>query len=295
MSTRPKTAESKRYALDHEGRKRHYVLHVPAACPEPAPLVLVLHGSGGSGARMAQITHFNEVADRHGFVVVYPDGVQGHWNDGRPIMEQRPHLEGIDDAGFLLAVIDAVDARHAIDRARVYAAGASNGAMMCYRLAAEHADRFAAIAAVMSPMQDTLADIRPDVTMPVLLIHGTADPIVPFKGGDITLRNETFGRVLSVDDTVFHWVDHNACEPYPETDVVASCSEGMQVRRDRYVNHVAAVEVYTVEGGGHTWPGGLQYAPEFLIGKTCKAFDASTAIWEFFAEHRRTRTAGAAS
>jgi polyhydroxybutyrate depolymerase len=122
--------------------------------------------------------------------------------------------------------------------------------------------------------------------MPVLLIHGTQDPLVPWDGGDVQVFRRKRGRVLSASETVAFWVKHNGCAPTPvityEPD--QDPTDGTKVRREEYRSGKDGSEVllYAVEGGGHTWPGGWQYLPERIIGKTCRDLQASEVIWEFF-------------
>ncbi|TMA54740.1 MAG: hypothetical protein E6J75_13420 [Deltaproteobacteria bacterium] len=125
----------------HGGRARSYHLHVPESVrPDVAhPLVLVLHGGGGNGFGMSRLSHFNRVADERGFIAVYPDGVDAFWADGRGVTDADDH--GVDDVGFLMALLDALAGRHGIDPARVFVAGISNGGFMAQRLACGRSPR----------------------------------------------------------------------------------------------------------------------------------------------------------
>lgn len=278
--------------LVHDGLRRTYLVHVGSSCSteKPAPLVIVLHGGGGTGAGMVKLTNFNAIADREGFIVVYPDGVDRHWNDGRGVEWYRAHTENIDDLGFISTLIDELVAKLNVDVKRVYATGISNGGMMSYRLGCELSQRIAGIAPVTASISVNMAKVwSPSRPMPVLIIAGTADPLVPWDGGDIRFGRRIFGTVLSVPDTVKFWVEKNGClaKPIvirlPDTDP----TDGTTVRKEVYAScrDGAEVVLYAVEGGGHTWAGGLQYLPERIIGKTSREFSASEVIWQFFKAH----------
>ncbi len=282
-------------AIHHDGLERTYQLHVPAAVQDEgagAPLVIMLHGGGGDGERIARITGWGALAEEAGFLCAFPNGYLRQWYDDRNLKRSAKHPDYLDDVGFLARMIDAIAEAHSIDAGRVYLCGASNGAMLAYKCARELNRRIAAIGAVMGALpENTPALGAPSAPMPVTMVHGTRDPIVPFHGGDVMVQSRRYGRALSVPDTIAYWVEHNACwhEPFieelPETDEPNS----MGVRREVYEAgiHDTHVEAYIVEGGGHTWPGGEQYAGEWLIGKTASNFDATRAIWEFFQRFRR--------
>lgn len=267
------------------GLDRRYHLLAPTGPAEgPRPLVVLLHGGGGMGEWIARIARIAPVAEAHGFLVCCPDGHEKRWNDGRPIHG----TDAPDDVGFLLACIDHVAAEHGVDRNRVYIGGASNGAMLAYRTIIERPGVFAAAAGVMSPLHlPYCAENRPTAATPIAFIHGTADPVCPFEGGTITLQRKTMGEVMSFRDSVRYWVEANGCGAVPEEDLIAEATaeQPMRVWRERYPG-TAEVAAYIVEGGGHTWPGGEQYAPEFVIGPTCRGFSASEHLWAFFAERR---------
>jgi polyhydroxybutyrate depolymerase len=286
-------------SLIHNGLTRTYQLYVPHARDraKPVPLVLVLHGGFGDGRGMEKLSQggFDRLADRDHFVVVYPDGVERHWNDGRTGVSYRAHKEKIDDVGFVAALIDHLVRELNLDPTRVYAAGISNGALMSCRLAAELSDKIAAVALVTGSIPaDMVARCLPPRPVPVLIVNGTKDPLLPWGGGEIRVglfRTRRLGRVISTPDAVRHWVRHNGCADTPlitmEPD--KDPSDGCRVRREVYPNGRDRSEVilYAIEGGGHTWPGGWQYAGEWLIGKTCRDLDANQVIWGFCQRHAR--------
>ena len=165
-------------------------------------------------------------------------------------------------------------------------AGISNGGMMAQRVACESADRLAGIALVAGSMPEALAAIcKPSRPLPVLIIHGTEDPIVPWNGGAVA-GFEDFGKVLSAGDTARFWSQGNLCRGGVNTiqEPDRDPRDGTRVNRGTVSGCPAraAVMLVTVEGGGHTWPGGHQYLPERFIGRTSREFDANRMIWDFF-------------
>jgi len=277
-------------SLEHDGLARTYLLHVPASYTgdEAVPLVLALHGGRGTGRKMSRLTGFNALSEREGFIVVYPEGVDNRWNDGREA-RQGKSAKDVDDVGFIAAMLDALVEEFAIDDGRVYATGASNGAMMSHRLACELTDRFAAIAPVIGAMPEKLEpDCTPSGPISVLMINGEDDRFVPWDGGAVAGRDD-LGRLLSVEDTVKFWVGHNACPPEPEPSWLpdARPHDGTRVWREDYGEGPAggAVVLYGIEGGGHTWAGGPAYQMQGLFGTVSRDIDASAVVWTFLAAH----------
>jgi polyhydroxybutyrate depolymerase len=279
-------------SIIYGGLKRTYSVHISSSYDQnkTTPLVIVLHGGGGTGKGMVKLTGFNAVADKESFIVVYPDGFEKHWNDGRGVQRYRTQIENIDDVGFIAALIDRLSDELNINASMVYVTGISNGGMMSHRLGCELSQKIAAVAPVASNIPVNKASVwAPSRAVPVLIINGTDDPLVPWAGGDIHFGNITLGEVLPVADTVKFWVEKNGCSSspiitqLPDTDPV----DGTTVRKEVYggCQDGAEVVLYAIEGGGHTWPGGLQYLPESVIGRTSKEFNASEVIWQFFKEH----------
>ncbi len=277
--------------LDHNGIAREYVLRVPTIAPPPSgrPLLIQLHGGGGVGAGIDGLTRFGRLSETHGFAVVSPSGYQRNWNDGRLAPRLAAMNAQIDDVGFIAAVIDDIARRVPLDLRRVYSVGISNGAMMTGRLSGQLADRIAAFAQVAGTISaDADAWWRPGRPVPVIQIHGTADPLVPYGGGPIGGERRRRsgpltgrGLVLSVDRWAEMLVANNAAVG-PTT---ATYPPDTSVRAWAGATPQSDIEFWRIEGGGHTWPGGLQYAPPRLIGPTSSTFDASALIWRFLSAH----------
>lgn len=284
----------------HNDLERTYIIHIPPGHDKSAqvPLVLALHGRGTTAEGMILITRkgFNNLADRDGFIVVYPNGIELNWNDGRMDEEanDRAHRENIDDVGFISALIDSMIEEYNVDPRRVYVTGMSNGALMAYRLACGLSFKIAAIAPVDGNMPYLLmSECSPSEPVSVLAINNVNDPLVPFEGGMIigNYRKIKLGKVLSADKSIAFWVLHNQCssEPVITREPDRDLTDGTQVTTKEYLNGIKGTEVilYIIDGGGHTWPGGLQYLPAWKIGKTSREIDANEVIWSFFKRHSR--------
>lgn len=274
------------------GRVRTYRLYAPRSLPKdrPSSLVLVFHGGEGNGAGVERLTGFDAVADQEGFLVAYPDGVGKHWNDGRENRDFESFREGLDDVAFVAALIDAISRDHPIDPKRIFATGMSNGGIFSHYLAARLASRIAAIAPVAGGIAELFRpNFKPAKPVSVLIIHGTDDPLVPYHGGDVA--RGTHGRVIDTDETVRLWTAADGCSARSSKDQLpdADPGDGCRVDRTRWTGGRNGTEVmlYTIQGGGHTWPGSSQYASRAAIGRVCRDFDATQTIWEFFQKHPR--------
>jgi len=268
--------------LQSGGITRTYVLHVPNQLPSaPAPLVIALHGGGLSGAQMERTSGFNTPADRDGFFVVYPDGVNHAWNDGRL-------NANVDDVGFMKDLVGELASQYQIDTTQVFATGASDGGMMCQRLANEWTEGLAAVAPVIASIPENMASVwAPSMPIPILMINSTDDPFVPWDGGNVAYFGR--GRVISILDTVAFWVQHDLCDPSPVTTWLPDIhpNDGTRVWKDQYTPIAGGAEVifYGIQGGGHTWPGGPKNQLNFLLGKVSQDISATEIIWSFFKSH----------
>lgn len=276
--------------LQSGGLDRTYLVHVPATLPKgPVPLVVVLHGGGGSAAGAAKQTHFDAESDKGGFIVVYPNGTgrsgflmrradrQGlyTWNAGNCCGYAHEH--DVDDVGFIRTLVARLEKDYPIDPKRIYATGLSNGAMMSYTLACEASDLFAAVGTVSGGIEDP--NCKPSGPVSVIHIHGSADQNIPLDGGVGKKAWEKESH-KPIRDTIDFWTRQNACPAPTQTvqgeihlETHAGCKDG------------TAVVFYVIESGGHAWPGGEQMA--FFLDKPSQAMDATAEIWKFFAAHPR--------
>lgn len=274
------------------GLVRTYSLHVPTSYSgsRPFPLVIAYHGHGGDGSGQERVSGMDATADANSFIVAYPDGLDKGWNDGR----SGAVNSGVDDIGFTSDLIARIEKDYAIDARRVYATGLSNGGMMCYRVAMELGDKVAAIAPVAALLSQDLAN-RGALRVPVsvMVTEGTDDPLMPFNGGEVGLFLQARGTVISTADTISFWVKADGCTTTPAITHLADKdpADGTRVTFSDYTGGTNGTEVrlYTVEGGGHAWPGGVPYLGPRIIGQTSKDFVASQAIWDFFKSHELAR------
>jgi polyhydroxybutyrate depolymerase len=273
---------------------RTYYLHVPPNLPkgQPVPLVLIFHGGNGTPAFAERESKFSELADLQGFLVAYPQGFGKSWNDGRGVKAIPAQRNNVDDVAFVAALIDDTSRIHKVDPKRIYATGISNGAIFSHYLADNLSSRIAAIAPVAGGMPETLEKaFKPEEPVSVLILNGTKDPIVPYLGGDIALLGAKRGRIISTEEAAGKWAAHNRCERVPTLEVVPNKNpnDGCFPKKLSYANCRVGTEVvlYRMEGAGHTWPDGLQYLPERLVGKVCRDFSATQLIWEFFKAHTK--------
>jgi polyhydroxybutyrate depolymerase len=276
----PVGASSQTIAVD--GRQRTFHVYRPAGLSGPAPLVVMLHGGFGSATQAESSYGWDAEADGQHFVVVYPDGLDRAWAVGGGCCG-TPGRTGVDDVAFIAQVVATVSRQLPVDPARVYATGISNGGMMAYRLACE-----SALFAAIGPDSATLLGACPSpVPLSVVHIHGTADHNIPYEGGQGDGPAKINGpAVPAVVDT---WRAADRC-PAPAvrtegavTTSVSDCPDGH------------AVELITIAGAGHQWPGA---AAKSLVQRVLgtdpvsTALNATDTIWAFFATHPRRLRAG---
>ena len=271
---------------------REYLLHVPADLPKntTVPLVFVFHGGNGQALGTMNLTKFNEVADREKFLVVYPQGIGRSWNDGRITQVSQAHRDNVDDLAFFDALLTEISKTHRVDAKRVFATGISNGGIFSHYLAENRAEKIAAIAPIVGGIAVPFNEnFKPAQPVSVLIIQGANDPLVPYGGGKIAGGDrKDRGSVIATTETIKLWVAANGCAPsaapslLPDKDPKDECRT--EVTQWKGGRGGSEVWLYRVQGGGHTWPGGLQYAPQFFIGKVTHDF-GSGDIWEFFKAH----------
>ncbi len=278
------------HKIYHEGRERYFLLHTPpsASATNPIPVLLALHGGGGTPEGMVEMSGFNALADRYHFAVVYPSGSGStpnrlFWNI---LLSQTYASENnIDDIGYLQLVLDDVGHRVFIDKSRIYASGFSQGGMMCYRLAcdANFSKQLAAIAVVGATM--TVAPDACEASRPVPLIsfHGVRDPFSNFKGGiaENAPRNDQVARP-SVAESIGYWVSRGALPKQPEASGTRGTAEMSQFGPD---SNDYVVVSWVIRDGGHTWPGSNGNLPEWIMGKVNLDIDATVLIWDFLSQH----------
>ena len=279
--------EAVEHTVTVDGMSRNYLVFAPKGIEKPLPVVMALHGGGGNARQMERYTRFNDLAAKEGFLVVYPEAVDGNWNDGRGIEGVRAQQENIDDVKFVRIILDRISREHKIDRSRVFCTGISNGAFMSHRLAAEASDLIAAIAPVVGGMAPAMAKkFKPDYPVSILIIQGEADPLVPIHGGRVGFRRgRKRGQVIPTEETVSLYVRRNGNQGEPKIRTLdQDKKDDTSVEIGKYPDGPGGVktQMYIVRNGGHTWAGRPLYLPEMLIGKASQEFSATDVIWEFF-------------
>lgn len=266
-------------AIVSSGEKRQYLLYVPRSyrASKPVPLVISLHGAGGWPVQQMQLSGWNRVAEREGFIVVYPAGLDRFgpriWHTGSGDRAAR-------DVRFISDLIDKLEREYRIDRERIYVNGLSNGGGMSFVLSCTLSDRIAAVGMVSSAQMlpwRWCTDGRP---VPMIAFHGTADPMAPYDGGDSWLAPVPF---LSLPKFIAGWARRNGCAP----DAVESRPAADVTRREyERCTGDAAVVLYTLHGGGHVWPGGKPL-PAWFVGPDSRTVDATREMWSFFRSRSR--------
>lgn len=261
------------------GVTRKYLLHVPKNYDpaRPVALVISIHGYAEWPAHQMQQSGWNELAEQYGFIVVYPSGLglPKRWRiGGIPNRPSDPEPE----VTFISDLIDKLSGQYNIDPARIYANGFSNGGGLSFALSCRLSERIAAIGCVGGAYLLPWSDCQSARPVPVIVFHGTADPIVPYQGGPSRSFNLPF-------PTIPEWVEELAlqhgCTGSPKAIFAQGNVSGFQ-----YNGNAAGAEVvfYSIAGGGHAWPGGKPL-PKFIVGQHSAEINATRTIWDFFQRH----------
>lgn len=252
---------------------RDYIVHTPVGynSANQYPLVFNLHGYTSDATQEQFYTQMNATSDANDFIVVYPNGIANAWNSGFV----GTYGTGIDDVGFISAIIDSMNKNFSINLNRVYACGMSNGGYQSYRLACELSNRIAAIASVTGSMTDsTYFYCNPTRPVPTMQVHGTTDGTVNYNG---------FPGSKPIEDVIQFWSDHNLCTAAVETTAVPNINTTDNTTADfiQIKGCTLGIEnwFYKVYNGGHTWPGSVV---DIIGSNTNRDFNASQRIWDFF-------------
>lgn len=261
------------------GQTRTFLVHPPEERGGTLPLLLVFHGGYGTAVGAEAKYGVSDLADREGFLAVYPQGIDRHWNDG------RIDPDDLSDVMFVEALVDTLSCEYSLASGMIYATGMSNGGIFCHFLAEKLPGMFAGIAPVCGGIADPGYQwFSPDTELDICIIQGVEDPILPYTGGEISGRR-TPGSVLSTDEAVRIWRGVNGCSANPVTTEMVDSAPGDGCRETAYLySGIRDVQLVRIDGGGHAWPGGGQYLSVNLIGNACEDFTAADLIWKFFME-----------
>ncbi|MFD2874213.1 alpha/beta hydrolase family esterase [Mucilaginibacter ximonensis] len=269
--------------------KRTYWKYVPGGRGEDkVPLVIVLHGSGIDGAKIRAWTgyEFDQLADQYGFAVAYPNGYRHNWNDIRKNAPFPAKKKNIDDVGFIRSLIESFRLSHNIDPQQVYIFGYSNGGMMALRLAISNPGLLAGIATVGAnlPTPDNRTDNLQAPMPPVMMIHGTADRIIPYEGGRVNFFGKDLGNVLSTQATAEAFAESHHGHKTIKADHLPHLDPDDPTTVDRQIwlqGEQKVVELYTVHGGGHVVPQTVAKLPR-LMGKVNRDIEAAREAIAFW-------------
>jgi polyhydroxybutyrate depolymerase len=299
---------------------RTYLVHLPRGYDheQKYPVVILLHGMNQDTDDMLRLTKFNDLADKDSIIAVYPSALHGRWNvgvrapqkqtmrspmghggrhggfgggfpgsggypsggQGQGRGDEQDQTPQPDDIVFLYRMLDQMATKFSVDAARIYATGLSEGGFMSMKVGCTMAERIAAIAPVGAAMPKTMICL-PTRPVPVVMINGTSDPVVPYKGGT---EHNLQSPVISVADSAKAWAKIDGCAEKPtQTKLPAHEKGGMETKVETYdgCQQGAQVVLYSVKGGGNTWPGGEQYEVEKQVGKTSRDLNANETIWSF--------------
>ena len=275
---------------------RTFLLHVPPdySSKTPLPLVVVIHGAFSTANQTEKETGFSSLADSERFLVAYPEGIGifgllQHWNAGHCCGKAADSQ--VDDVSFVAEVINTVRQKLAVDPARIYMAGMSNGGMLTYRFATERTGELAAAAVVSAAIGSTIDNgvdswrlHKPDRAFPLIGFHGLADETIPFNAAPVP-RTKGKRSFLPVTDAIEFWQNSNGCETSPVSSIYNTGS----------VKHLAwkncqegsSLEFVLLEGWGHQWPAPF-FTNQLAADHPLRGFDATKQIWEFFSRFQRS-------
>jgi polyhydroxybutyrate depolymerase len=296
--TEPAASGESHFSIGVGDLDRHYTVHAPPGYTgkTPIPVVIMLHGGGGTARAAIWETRWTEKADEVGFLAVFPDAMPPDparpssfarnpqlWNDGSDRF--YPGQKAVDDVGFIEAIMDDLSARFMVNERRIFITGFSNGASMSFLVGARLSNRIAAIAPVAGA--NWLNPVVLERPVPLLYITGNADPLNPVEGGVPRLAIGATHKSLAkrkppVRESISKWAKALGCPVVP-----ASVTELDGVRTETYGPGRGGAEVIyiTVDGLGHMWPGGRSLLPEFMVGKRSDKINGTDVIWEFFKTH----------
>ncbi|GIX42448.1 MAG: hypothetical protein KatS3mg129_2181 [Leptospiraceae bacterium] len=249
------------------------------------PLIISLHGGGGNIESNIKLSkgRLIELKEKYQFFLLFPEGYKKQWNDGRNIPQSEAHNKNLDDSGYIRYLIEYMKKHFPIDEDKIFIFGISNGGMMSFRFACEYSTYISGFASIAATMPEHLkTQCNPQKKLNMILMHGTEDPLVPYYGGEVKVFFQKRGKVLSADETIDFWLNKNECEKnYIKTELDKDKDTKTIIYHYNCKNNTF-IRFYKILNGGHTWPGGWQYLPEWYIGKTTHNFLAEEEIIRYF-------------
>ncbi|WP_321380679.1 PHB depolymerase family esterase [Rhizobium sp.] len=277
-----------------QGVTRTAIVHAPIkTLGHPAPLVIALYGSGDNAKGFQEAILFDRVADQEGFIVVYPDAIDGRWNYGRapngnmPLINNQP----VDDIGFLRTMISDLVERKLVDKKRIFATGFSRGGLMTFTLACALSDKIAAIATIAGSMTEAqMDDCKPTHLIPTMMINGTSDDSVFYDGH---IWSST--RLVSIPETLNYWRRQGGCSGQDKITALPHLNKNDHTRAS-LINWTGCktgtgVRFYRIDNGGHSWPRLVDpNNPEPTHGQDFGGrngdFETPVEIWNFFKQYQ---------
>ena len=288
LRSAPENGVLEEHSLAVDGKDRAYHVFKPDSLKGNAPVVIYFHGSMGSGKNMRDLSgyDFDYLAVAHGFLVVYPDGYENHWNDCRGSASYAANVENIDDVSFVKTMIERLQTDYGIDTSRVIVTGFSNGGHMVYRMAMEAPESiFIAVPiAANMPVDANLDCTKSGKPLHMSIFNGTKDPINPYLGGLVeVLGNASRGEVLSSDETLNYWAGlAEASQEEQITTHFAELDGNPDTKVTRFLRagqkHIA---LYQLEGSGHVVPSPFMYFGE-ILGQGAQDINAAEEIYRFY-------------
>ena len=285
-------ASAKVSTININGLQRSYYLHLPTRYKNKStlPLVFFLHGGGQNIKKMARSSQLNKLADQYNFIVAYPVGINKRWEDGRGETYGGKSEANVDDVKFIEKLIAKLIHTHKVNAKKVYVTGVSNGGLMTLRLGCDLSQKLSAIAPVIANIpKKYIGQCKPKNTLPVLLMNGTADPIVPYYGGSMKFFKKSMGEVVSTQKTIDFWRRHNQCNKTPTLthlpDINKRDKSSVNVSTYTRCKNNATVKLYSIQGGGHTIPGKKGFNMPKIVGQKNRDIEGLKVIIDFLLKH----------
>ncbi len=274
-----------------DDREREYMVHLPPSFNNESrlPVIFALHGGGGDYKRIIRYYNLNHLADENGFIIVYPNAINKAWSMSCVSSRVNKIDNSVDDVHFISSLLNYLITDYKVDSKRVFCTGISRGGVFSLFLAWQLSDRITAIAPVCASMPQAISyEYTFKHQTPVLLINGTEDPLISYNGGPGKMNTGNAGsekaKMLPTETLVSKITALNQCTVMPVVTHLpdADPGDGCTATDYYYSCSTGQVEFIKIDGGGHAWPGGVQYLPKVFIGKVCNDFRAEEKIFEFF-------------